>query len=172
LEFHVSWQARGWTAHRGGSVDTPPTTGPDGPGITYGPGGGAGSAWAVPAAATIAATAATANSLIARPSHRHPTPHLFGCTNPTSPSGQTYITTAGSALLFPSLCVPTGALDPIPHRPRCTDRTAMMPKRQRTRSQNRTARITAERGHNQRVRHRDQHREKLRIIANDEPPPF
>ena len=90
----------------------------------------------------------------------------------TSPSGQIYITTAGSALLFPSLCVPTGALDPIPHRPRCTDRTAMMPKRQRTRTQNRAARITAERRHNQRVRQREQHREKLRIIANDEPPPF
>jgi len=90
----------------------------------------------------------------------------------TSPSGQTYITTAGSALLFPSLCVPTGALDPIPHRPRCTDRTAMMPKRQRTRTQNRAARITAERRHNHRVRQREQHREKLRIIANDEPPPF
>jgi hypothetical protein len=90
----------------------------------------------------------------------------------TSPSGQTYITTAGSALLFPSLCVPTGALDAIPHRPRCTDRTAMMPKRQRTRTQNRAARITAERRHNHRVRQREQHREKLRIIANDEPPPF
>ena len=30
----------------------------------------------------------------------------------TSPSGQTYVTTPGSALLFPSLCVPTGALEP------------------------------------------------------------
>ena len=45
-----------------------------------------------------------------------PTPRMIW----TSPSGQTYITTPGSALLFPGLCAPTGALDPIPHRPRCT----------------------------------------------------
>jgi hypothetical protein len=90
----------------------------------------------------------------------------------TSLSGHTYVTTPGSALLFPSLSAPTGALDPVRDRPRCTDRTAMVPTRRRTRAQNRAARITVERRHNQRVRLREQHREKLRIIANDEPPPF
>ncbi len=90
----------------------------------------------------------------------------------TSPSGQTYVTTPGSALLFPSLCAPTGALEPVPARLRCVDRTLAMPRRRRTRAQNRAARVTAERRHNQRVRQREQHRERLRIIANDEPPPF
>ena len=89
-----------------------------------------------------------------------------------SPSGQTYITTRGSALLFPHLRAPTGPLAPIPNRPQCADRSAEMPKRRRTRAQNRAARITAERRLNQGIRLRAQHREKLRIVANDEPPPF
>ncbi|ETB04094.1 hypothetical protein P863_22355, partial [Mycobacterium avium subsp. silvaticum ATCC 49884] len=65
----------------------------------------------------------------------------------TSPAGQTYVTTPGSALLFPSLCVPTGE----PARPvaagsqPCGERTAMMPTRRRTRGQNRAARVAAER---------------------------
>ncbi|ETB16926.1 hypothetical protein O973_23110, partial [Mycobacterium avium subsp. avium 11-4751] len=63
----------------------------------------------------------------------------------TSPAGQTYVTTPGSALLFPSLCVPTGE----PARPvaagsqPCGERTAMMPTRRRTRGQNRAARVAA-----------------------------
>ena len=42
-----------------------------------------------------------------------------------SPSGDTYVTTPGSALLFPALCKPTGAL-PAPAAPApevCGDRT-------------------------------------------------
>jgi hypothetical protein len=48
----------------------------------------------------------------------------------SSPSGQTYVTTPGSALLIPSLCVPTGNLaghetdSPIEY---CGDRNAMCP---------------------------------------------
>ncbi|OBI45579.1 hypothetical protein A5707_01775, partial [Mycobacterium kyorinense] len=54
----------------------------------------------------------------------------------TSPAGQTYVTTPGSALLFPSLCVPTGELpQPTSTRTdRCGDRGAMMPQRKRTRA--------------------------------------
>src|SRR6185312_9149851 len=47
----------------------------------------------------------------------------------TSPAGQTYVTTPGSALLFPSLCAPTGEVR-APELNRsidyCGDRTAMM----------------------------------------------
>jgi hypothetical protein len=66
----------------------------------------------------------------------------------TSPAGHTYVTTPGSALLFPSLCSPTGDLPapqadpPIQY---CGDRTAMMPKRSRTRQQDRAHRVAAER---------------------------
>ena len=90
----------------------------------------------------------------------------------TSPSGQTYVTTPGSALLFPSLCVPTEVLEPAPRRPRCADRAAMMPKRRRTRAQNRANYVAAERRQNRKARLHDQPREEARIIANDEPPPF
>ncbi len=72
-----------------------------------------------------------------------------------SPSGQVYVTTPGSALLFPSLCLATGAIpaaeaDPPPDY--CADRTAMMPRRRRTRAQNRAARIATERMHNREAR--------------------
>jgi hypothetical protein len=87
----------------------------------------------------------------------------------TSPSGQTYVTTPGSALLFPSLCTPTAALEPIPDRPRCASQSAMMPKRRRTRAQNRANYIAGERRHNRAAR---QPGERMPIVANDEPPPF
>ena len=74
----------------------------------------------------------------------------------TSPAGQTYVTTPGSALLFPSLCyavggMPTPEADPAPED-YCVERTAMMPKRRRTRAQNRAARVAAERRHNRDAR--------------------
>jgi hypothetical protein len=68
-----------------------------------------------------------------------------------SPAGKTYVTTPGSALLFPSLCVPTGNLagheteSPIEY---CGDRNAMMPRRCRTRRQDRADRVAAERRRN------------------------
>jgi hypothetical protein len=73
----------------------------------------------------------------------------------TSPSGRVYVTTPGSALLFPSLCQSTGGIPaieadlPLDY---CAERTAMMPKRRRTRAQNRTQRIAAERRHNRAAR--------------------
>jgi hypothetical protein len=73
----------------------------------------------------------------------------------TSPSGQTYVTTPGSALLFPSLCVPTGDVRaPQPSSPinYCGDRTAMMPRRRRTRRQDRAHRVNAERRRNHQAR--------------------
>ncbi|BBY39333.1 hypothetical protein MMAN_34670 [Mycobacterium mantenii] len=73
----------------------------------------------------------------------------------TSPAGLTYVTTPGSALLFPSLCrglggAPATEADVVPDY--CADRTAMMPKRRRTRAQNRAARVTTERRHNRDTR--------------------
>jgi Domain of unknown function (DUF222) len=83
----------------------------------------------------------------------------------TSPSGQTYVTTPGSALLFPSLCAPTGTLES--DRPRCTNRAAMVPTRRRTRAHNRARYIAA-----QRRRNRAEREPAGPIVANDEPPPF
>ncbi|OBI52460.1 HNH endonuclease signature motif containing protein [Mycobacterium sp. E787] len=72
----------------------------------------------------------------------------------TSPAGQTYVTTPGSALLFPALCVPTGAMPPAetPAQKPCAERTAMMPKRRRTRAQDHAARVATERRHNRNAR--------------------
>ena len=93
----------------------------------------------------------------------------------TSPSGQTYVTAPGSAFLFPSLCVPTEVLEPVPDRPRCTDRAAMMPTRRRTRAQNRANYVAAERRHNRAARQAAQHAAcggPAPPARDDEPPPF
>jgi hypothetical protein len=99
----------------------------------------------------------------------------------TLPPGQTYVTTPGSALLFPTLAAPTAAL-PTPQPPRpdqgCGDRAVMMPKRQRTRAQNRAHYIATERAHN-----RNQRLARAAALTQaaaraapptdpDEPPPF
>jgi hypothetical protein len=99
----------------------------------------------------------------------------------TLPDGQTYVTTPGSALLFPSLCAPTGELDmPEPSMDdRCVDRAVMMPKRRRTRAQNRAQRVAAERRENRQAREaREQAREAYYTDltspnhGDGEPPPF
>lgn len=66
----------------------------------------------------------------------------------TSPSGHVYRTVPGSALLVPALCVPTPALK-LPELPDYRpERGAMMPRRRRTREQDRLSRILAERRRN------------------------
>ncbi|MGV0038115.1 HNH endonuclease signature motif containing protein [Mycobacterium colombiense] len=99
----------------------------------------------------------------------------------TSPAGHTYVTTPGSALLFPQLCTPTGdAISPPPPRPdRCAERTAMMPTRTRTRAQHRAARIATERRHNREARRATSRDRQAAYFGpapppdgDDEPPPF
>jgi Domain of unknown function (DUF222) len=97
----------------------------------------------------------------------------------TSPAGQTYVTTPGSALLFPRLCSATGAIaapevDPPPDDG--GQRAAMMPKRRRTRAHNRATRIATERRHNRdaRTARRAEHSSYAGPAPPDEddPPPF
>ncbi|OBI80030.1 HNH endonuclease signature motif containing protein [Mycobacterium sp. 1245805.9] len=99
----------------------------------------------------------------------------------TSPAGQTYVTTPGSALLFPSLCYSVGGM-PTPEADApaeyCPERTAMMPKRRRTRAQNRAHAIATERRHNRDARAaRRTEAWSYTLPAppasdDDEPPPF
>jgi hypothetical protein len=99
----------------------------------------------------------------------------------TAPDGHTYVTTPGSALLFPSLCRPVrGMPDPGADAmlDYCGDRTAMMPKRTRTRAQNRANRIATERRHNRDAR-TARREERSSYVGpapprdtDDEPPPF
>lgn len=98
-----------------------------------------------------------------------------------SPSGDTYVTTPGSAVLFPNLCkptgeitVPTGIVDDA-----CGERTAMMPKRRRTHAQNRAAYIAAERRQNQRAREAAREAHRAFVFGahppdgdDDDPAPF
>lgn len=101
-----------------------------------------------------------------------------------APSGQTHVTTPGSAWLFPHLCAPTGELTPPQpaSTDHCADRTAMMPRRRRTRAENHARYITAERAQNRNAR---EARKKTRQAAwfpptsppadpdpDDDPPPF
>lgn len=92
------------------------------------------------------------------------------------PGGRTYITTPGSALLFPHLMAPT----PPRHRSGHVtpdaggDRTAMMPTRRRTRRQNRAHAIATERAENHR-RRRSRHDILFGAPPADndaDPPPF
>lgn len=97
-----------------------------------------------------------------------------------SPAGQTYVTTPGSALLFPQLCTPTGEL--APPKPSVTGeragRTLKMPQRRRSRAENRARQIAEERRRNRKTR---EARRAAREAAwfgpappgdPDDPPPF
>jgi hypothetical protein len=93
----------------------------------------------------------------------------------TSPSGHTYVTTPGSALLFPSLCLPTGGVpapEAKPPQDYCGERTAMMPKRRRTRAQDRAHRVATERNQNRKARQAARSGPAPPGDTDDEPPPF
>ncbi|MFZ0906595.1 MAG: DUF222 domain-containing protein [Mycobacterium sp.] len=80
----------------------------------------------------------------------------------TSPTGQTHTTHPGSRLLFPVLCAPTGELDTAATvYPLTGERSMAMPKRRRTREQDRAHRINAERALN-----------AAHVAERSQPPPF
>ena len=80
----------------------------------------------------------------------------------TSPTGHTYTTRPGSRLLFPTLCTSTGELPTSPRvDPPIDGRGVMMPKRRRTREQDRIYRINAERSLN-----------AAHVAERNQPPPF
>ncbi len=103
----------------------------------------------------------------------------------TAPSGHTYVTTPGSALLFPSLARAVGGMPTpeavLPLDDYCGQRSAMMPKRRRTRAQNRAQRIATERrqNHEARLARRTESESYASYTGpapphtdDDDPPPF
>jgi hypothetical protein len=105
----------------------------------------------------------------------------LGYTDPTCLAGHTHVTTPGSALLFPSLCRAVGGMpapEADPPQDYCGERTALMPKRTRTRAQNRADRIATE--HRQNREAREARRRVCKpcdfgpsdAIGDGEPPPF
>jgi hypothetical protein len=84
----------------------------------------------------------------------------------TSPHGQTYVTEPGSKLLFPSLCTPTAPVtitDEVAEQARAQNNPGLtMPRRQRTRAQDRAQRIIDDRRLNE---------EEAALQAASLPPP-
>jgi hypothetical protein len=90
----------------------------------------------------------------------------------TSPAGHTYVTTPGSALLFPSLCYAAGGIpapETDPPQDYCAQRSAMMPKRRRTRAKDHAYRIATERRQNREARLAAQ---PGPAPPDNDPPPF
>jgi hypothetical protein len=77
----------------------------------------------------------------------------------TSPRGRTYTTTPTGARFFPQLAMPTGTLILPNSPPPSPDRELAMPKRKRTRAQDRAYRVEYERALN-------------RARYSADPPPF
>ncbi len=91
----------------------------------------------------------------------------------TSPTGHTYTTKPGGAVLFPVLAVPTGTLVlPKSTPPGTGKRGLMMPTRRRTRAADRAARNNWERGINEARIAAEAAREAARSAACNDPPPF
>lgn len=101
----------------------------------------------------------------------------------TSPAGDKCVTHPGGALIFPGLSASTGPIA-VPSRPtrRCGDKTAMMPRRTRTRARSHAEAIAAERHANHRRRinpvplsKADEHftyEETLTDASDSDPPPY
>lgn len=91
----------------------------------------------------------------------------------TAPTGHIYTTTPAGAQFFSQLATPTGDLViPAPTTPPSPDRGLMMPRRKRTRAEDRAHRIAVERQHNAARIARKQLLLSERIARDDEPPPF
>jgi hypothetical protein len=66
----------------------------------------------------------------------------------TTPTGHTYTSIPTSRLLFPTVNTTSAPIEPGKPKPRAPDKTAKMPKRQRTKAKDRAYRIAAERALN------------------------
>ncbi|GBE67443.1 hypothetical protein MFM001_39050 [Mycobacterium sp. MFM001] len=89
----------------------------------------------------------------------------------TAPTGHTYTTKPGGAVLFPALAIPTGELAlPTSVPPASEKRGLMMPTRRRTRAQERAARIAHERGINEARLAAEAGRQAEHVAACNDPP--
>ncbi|WP_172800185.1 MULTISPECIES: HNH endonuclease signature motif containing protein [unclassified Mycobacterium] len=93
--------------------------------------------------------------------------HSDGSVHWTAPSGRTYVTHPGSRLFFPGWDTCTPALPATPRPTENGDKGAMMPRRRRTRTQDRLRRIERERALNA----LDRHQPPAPITTEPERPP-
>ncbi len=92
----------------------------------------------------------------------------------TAPSGHIYTTTPGGSFFFPVLATPTGELR-VAHSDESSSsaRGLMMPRRKRTRAEDRRYRITAERRINEeRLAQELVTKQRRKRAAGESPPPF
>ncbi|MGV0874624.1 DUF222 domain-containing protein, partial [Mycolicibacterium sp. XJ879] len=91
----------------------------------------------------------------------------------TSPTGHTYLSEAHGATMLSTLGRCTGELNlPTEPPPPHPDRLAMMPRRKRTRDQDRQARINAERRERAEIIAEQKRQHQAWLAANEQPPPF
>ncbi len=90
----------------------------------------------------------------------------------TAPTGHTYTTEAHGAALFPALAQPTAAVAASMPTGSSADRGAKMPKRRRTRGQDRAARIKRERQRRLEINAQLERDHQAWLAATYEPPPF
>jgi hypothetical protein len=93
----------------------------------------------------------------------------------TAPSGHTYTTTPGGSLFFPVLATSTGELKVAQSdESYCGARGLMMPRRKRTRAEDRRYRVAAERRINEErlARKRLSAEQRRKHAVRDDPPPF
>ncbi len=91
----------------------------------------------------------------------------------TAPSGHTYPTTPGGSIFFPALAKPTGELEVTQVEPPSLTKGLMMPRRKRTRAEDRRHRIASERRINEtRLSEERLAQQRRKRAAGYDPPPF
>ncbi|MGP4054097.1 HNH endonuclease signature motif containing protein, partial [Mycobacterium sp. 4D054] len=90
----------------------------------------------------------------------------------TAPTGHVYVTEPLGGLLFPTLATPSAALPDLDVPAEAPDKAAMMPRRARTREQERQARIARERRRRIEINAERERQHQAWLAATYEPPPF
>ena len=89
-----------------------------------------------------------------------------------APTGHVYTTEAHGGQLFPALAVPTAPLPEVEVPEQSANRSAMMPRRIRTREQDRRDRISRERRQRVEIDAEQERQHQAWLAATYEPPPF
>lgn len=90
----------------------------------------------------------------------------------TAPTGHVYVTGSAGGMLFPALSVPTAPLPEVDEPEVPSGRSAKMPRRKRTREQDRAARIRRERRERIEINREKERRHQAWLAEIHEPPPF
>ena len=90
----------------------------------------------------------------------------------TAPTGHVYVTDSAGGMLFPALAAPTATLPKANAPEESPDKSAMMPRRKRTREQDRASRIRRERQKRIEINAEKERQHQAWLAEIYEPPPF